>query len=81
MEDRIRRLLSENAHLAVDPGALSEDTDLYRAGMSSLSTVNVMMALEEEFCVEFPDNMLKPSTFQSVSSIRSALNRLASAGD
>ena len=81
MEDRVRRVLSENAHLAVDPGALTEDADLYRAGMSSLSTVNVMMALEEEFCVEFPDNMLQPSTFQSVSSIRSALNQLASAGD
>jgi acyl carrier protein len=81
MEDRIRRVLSENAHLAVEPGALTADADLYRAGMSSLSTVNVMMALEEEFCVEFPDNMLQPSTFQSVSSIRSALTQLASAGD
>jgi acyl carrier protein len=81
IEDRIRRVLSDNAHLAVDPGTLTDDADLYRAGMSSLSTVNVMMALEDEFCVEFPDNMLQPGTFQSVSSIRSALNRMTAAED
>jgi acyl carrier protein len=78
MDDRICRVLSENAHLTVDPASLAEDTDLYRAGMSSLSTVNVMMALEEEFCIEFPDNMLQAGTFQSVASIRSALELLTS---
>jgi acyl carrier protein len=77
MDERIRLVLSENAHLAVDLSSLSEDADLYRAGMSSLSTVNVMMALEEEFSVEFPDHLLQASTFQSVGSIRSALERLS----
>ncbi len=76
MDDRIRLVLSENAHLAVELSSVSEDADLYRAGMSSLSTVNVMMALEEEFRVEFPDHLLQASTFQSVASIRSALERL-----
>lgn len=79
-DNRICRVLSENGHLAVDPASIREDTDLYRAGMSSLSTVNVMMALEEEFGVEFPDNMLQAGTFQSVASIRSALERLTSGG-
>jgi len=80
MDQRICRLLSENAHLAVDPSSLADDADLYRAGMSSLSTVNLMTALEEEFCIEFPDDMLKPGTFQSVASIRSALRQLTSEG-
>ena len=80
IDHRICRLLTENAHLAVDPSSLEDHADLYRAGMSSLSTVNLMMALEEEFGVEFPDDMLQPSTFQSVASIRSALGRLTSQG-
>jgi acyl carrier protein len=76
IDDRICRVLLDNGYLAVDPRSLSDDADLYRAGMSSLSTVNVMMALEEEFGVEFPESMLQPSTFQSVASIRTALEGL-----
>ena len=81
MDARIWGVLSENAHLAVDPSSLSEDADLYRAGMSSLSTVNVMLALEEEFSVEFPDHLLQASTFRSVASIRSVLQTLTSPGE
>jgi len=35
-----------------------------------------MLALETAFDVEFPDSMLKRSVFQSVSSIREALQQL-----
>jgi acyl carrier protein len=81
IDKRICKLLTENAHLAVDPCSLTDEADLYRAGMSSLSTVNLMMALEEEFCVEFPGDMLQPGTFRSVASIRTALERLTSQGN
>ena len=63
------------------PELTSEDADLYRAGMNSLSTVNVMLALEEEFSVEFPDHLLQASTFRSVASIRSVLQTLTSPGE
>ena len=52
------------------------DTDLYQAGMTSHASVNVMLALEGEFDVEFPDHMLKRSVFESITTIRMAIDEL-----
>jgi acyl carrier protein len=41
--------------------------------MTSHASVNVMLALEEEFDTEFPESMLNKSTFESVTAIRTAL--------
>ena len=76
MEDRIRTVLREHGKLPVDLASLSDEDDLYRAGMTSHASVNVMLALEDAFDVEFPDKMLRKSTFASVSAIREALNSL-----
>ena len=44
--------------------------------MTSHASVNVMLGLEAEFDVEFPDAMLKRSVFESVSAIAAALEQL-----
>src|SRR4051812_30260662 len=59
----IRQVLAEHARLSVDLGTLRETDDLYQAGMTSHSSVNLMLALEDAFDVEFPDSMLKRSVF------------------
>jgi acyl carrier protein len=76
VEDRIRTVLREHGKLPVDLASLSDEDDLYRAGMTSHASVNVMLALEDAFDVEFPDKLLRKSTFASVSAIREALNSL-----
>jgi acyl carrier protein len=76
MEDKIRDVLAEQGKLPVDLATLSDDDDLYAAGMTSHASVNVMLALEDAFDVEFPDEMLRKSTFASVSAIRDALATL-----
>lgn len=76
---RIRRVVQEHAHIPGDPNAIDDDTDLFQAGMTSHASVNLMLGLESEFDVEFPDAMLKRSVFQSVTTIRSALTRLTAA--
>lgn len=53
--------------------------DLYQAGMTSQASVNVMLALEGEFDIEFPDELLKRSVFGSVDAIRDAVAGIASA--
>jgi acyl carrier protein len=55
---------------------LSDQDDLYQAGMTSHASVNVMLALEDEFDIEFPEAMLRKSTFESVAAIRVALGEL-----
>ena len=62
--DRIRRILKDHGRLSADATAIAADADLYQAGMTSHASVNVMLALEGEFDVEFPDHMLKRSVFE-----------------
>ena len=62
MTDRIREIVDESqARLPVDADALATDADLFQAGMTSHASVNVMLALEDAFDVEFPDRMLTRS--------------------
>ena len=76
LNDRIREVIRAEARLGVDVGTLADDGDLYQAGMTSHASVNLMLALENEFDVEFPDHMLKRSVFESVASIAAALDEL-----
>ena len=76
MREKVRSVLRQHARLAIDVDALADDSDLYEAGMTSHANVNVMLALEGEFDIEFPDRMLKRSVFQSVAAIASALEEL-----
>ncbi len=73
---KIRNILKEHGRLTKDALALGEADDLYQAGMTSHASVNVMLALEGEFDVEFPDHMLKRSVFESIASIRTAIDEL-----
>jgi acyl carrier protein len=65
-----------HGRLGRDAFELSEDADLYSNGLSSLASVNVMLALESEFAVEFPDQMLNRRVFESIGAIATALREL-----
>jgi acyl carrier protein len=72
----IRRVLNDHARLPGDAGTLDDHADLFQAGMSSHASVNVMLALEDTFDVEFPDAMLKRSVFESIAAIEAAILEL-----
>ena len=76
MNEEIRKIIAEHARLSVDVDTLADDADLYQAGMTSHASVNLMLALEDAFDVEFPDSMLKRSVFESVAAISAALGEL-----
>jgi acyl carrier protein len=76
MVSEIRQVLKEHGRLATDPTSLEDNADLYQAGMTSHASVNVMLALEAQFDVEFPDSMLKRGVFSSIATIREALQTL-----
>ena len=71
-------MLSEHARLPVDVDTLSDETDLFASGMTSHASVNLMLALEDAFDLEFPDRMLTRGVFESVASIAAAIDELAS---
>jgi acyl carrier protein len=62
--------------MAVDPREVDDQADLYELGLTSHASVNVMLALEDAFGVEFPDEVLKKSTFASISSIERVVDGL-----
>ena len=76
MAARVRELLRDHARLPVDPSTLADDADLYDAGMTSHASVNVMLAIEEGFDIEFPDHMLTRSVFASILSICAAISQI-----
>lgn len=75
-EEAVRNILAEHSKLSVDLSTLARDSDLYEAGLTSLTTVNVMLAIEDFFDVEFGDDMLSRATFQSVDSLVEAVDQL-----
>lgn len=74
--EKIRNILKQHARLSTDVAALTDDSDLYQAGMTSHASVNVMLALEAEFDIEFPDNMLKRGVFEIISAMSEAVSKL-----
>lgn len=76
IDGRIRAVLVQHGRLVTDALQIAVDDDLYRAGMSSHASVNVMLALESSFGIEFPDELLKRSVFASIGSIRDAIRSI-----
>ena len=75
-ELKIRQILKEHGRLIEDAATLDAEADLYEAGMTSHASVNVMLALEAEFEIEFPDSMLKRTVFESIAAIGAAVAEL-----
>lgn len=73
----VRDVLAQHGRLTVDVRTIDEDFDLYGAGLTSLATVGIMLALEDRFEIEFPESMLSRSTFRSVAAIADAVANLA----
>jgi len=80
MDDEIRRVLRDHGKLPCEVEGLDDDADLFQAGLTSHASVNVMLALEEAFDVEFPEPMLRKATFESIGAMRRALSALTTAG-
>jgi len=76
VSDDIRQILKDHARLPVDAETIAGTTNLYEIGMTSHASVNVMLALEDHFDVEFPDRMLKRDVFESIDAIASAITEL-----
>lgn len=73
MNATIRTILAEVGRLEVSVDTLDDQADLYEAGLSSLATVHVMLAIENAFDIEIPDRMLTRQLFRSIQSLADAI--------
>jgi acyl carrier protein len=79
MDETIRLVLVDHGKLAVDAQTIDERADLFEAGMTSHASVNVMLALEDAFDIEFSESLLKKSTFESIAAIRAGVQEMQNA--
>jgi len=77
MIQTVRDLVARTGRLPVDVASLADDADLYAAGLTSFSAVQLMLAIEEAFDVEFPERYLNRRTFASIAAISAALAEFA----
>lgn len=74
--DRIRAIVAQTVKLSKDISSISDNDDLYTLGLTSLTTVNLMLSIEDEFDIEFDDSMLSRQTFESITSLAEAIDEL-----
>jgi len=78
MRSQIREIIARTVELPGGIADLSDTSDLYEAGMTSFGSVQLMLALEEAFDIEFPERMLNRRLFSSIATIDAALDELRS---
>lgn len=76
MNATIRQLIATHAGLPMPVEDLPDEADLYRAGMKSFASVELMLGLEDAFAIEFPDELLTRATFRSIAAIERAIGNL-----
>jgi acyl carrier protein len=76
VEKQIRDILAAHGRMAVDAYEVDGTADLYTLGLTSHASVDVMLALEDAFDIEFPEEVLKKSTFESVYNIAQVVEGL-----
>ena len=73
MKELLRHILSESVRLQVPITTLDDDADLYAAGLESIATVHLMLAIEENFDIEIPDELITRQLFSSIDSMADAI--------
>lgn len=76
MENQIRAILSRHGKLSTSADTVGVEDDLYSLGLTSHASVNVMLAIEDEFDIEFPDEVLTKSTFATIANLRGVVDDL-----
>lgn len=64
VQERITTLLEEN--LQISKSEINETQDLLELGMTSLSFVQIIVAFENEFDIEFDDDDFNAEKFKNV---------------
>ncbi|MGE7370617.1 acyl carrier protein [Neorhizobium sp. NPDC001467] len=76
MNETIRELLGRVGGLPMAVKDIANEADLYGAGLSSFASVQLMLAIEEAFDIEFPDALLNRKSFASINAIEETVTQI-----
>ncbi|MBC1512034.1 phosphopantetheine-binding protein [Listeria booriae] len=69
----LRKKLSEE--LVIDIEEIPNDYALIAAGIDSINVVLLIISLEEEFGIEFPEEVINGESFSTINEIEKTINR------
>lgn len=78
MRDRVRAIVGSMNLVPVPVEGLTDEDNLFDAGMTSFGSVQLMLAIEEEYDIEFPNSLLTRKTFATLGGLISAVEQLVS---
>ena len=78
MEADIRRVLEKILPASMQIDRIDPAADLFDHGMTSFMATQVLMALEDAFAIEFPDEMMRRENFATISRINRSVVQLTS---
>jgi acyl carrier protein len=79
LDSKLGDLAREFAPALPGDPATARDVDLHEAGLTSMATVKLMLAIEAAYDVAIPDSELTPENFRSIAAIEALLERLQAA--
>ncbi len=79
MKTELRTIIADLKCLDVPVDVLTDETDLYAVGLTSLTSVQILLEMEREFDINVPDAMLTYELFQSIDSLAAAVALLQQA--
>ncbi len=76
MINTIRRAIDKKGKLPIRAHLIAPWADLYQAGLTPFAAIQVMIEIEKELSVEFPDSMLTRESLSSINSLHACLRKL-----
>ena len=75
LEQSVRAVLAAHGKLTQDAKTIAASQGLFDIGMDSQAVIRVMLAIEEDLDLSFPDDALNRDTFCTIDTIVAALKR------
>lgn len=77
-ERKLRNLIEKNAGLSTPISEISSSDDLTAFGVNSISYIKIVVAIEQEFGVEFDEVNLDFSMFKTINSLSEYIEEVTS---
>lgn len=76
MDEAIRALVGVHGRLSRPVAEIAGSDDLFALGLTSHAAVNLMLAIEDRFMIEFPDSAMTKNAFSTLDSIAATVRGL-----
>jgi acyl carrier protein len=77
LAESVKAIIADQVEFGDVPREITVDDDLWVLGLTSLKWVSIIMETENQFGIEFTDDMLTMATFRSIRSICAAIESVS----